>query len=128
MRDSLSFSREIPGQSAQERGERAAFTMNAACGFPLEWRGCYTGQTALWVDDAYSHPAKAHPSLAFRILRHLEELGLLKEGDVARESGKESPGFSHGENVNGLKELRSTWAFAKLGQSGSISPRKESCK
>ena len=56
--------------------------MNAACGFPLEWRGCYTGLTALWVDDAYSHPAKAHPSLAFRILRHLEELGLLKEGDT----------------------------------------------
>lgn len=52
------------------------------CKSPVSWHGCYKGQTALWVDDAYAHPAKAHSALAFRILQHLEDLGLLTAESV----------------------------------------------
>lgn len=47
---------------------------------PREWWGCYKGQHDLWTAESYAHPAKASPALAFRILEHLEELGLLPEG------------------------------------------------
>ncbi len=47
-----------------------------------EWRGCYSGNYDLWCPDAYSHPAKMSVALCFRILSHLEGLGLLNKGDT----------------------------------------------
>jgi len=42
----------------------------------------YKGGYALWTPDAYAHPAKGSPPLFFRIIEHLEELGLLTPGSV----------------------------------------------
>lgn len=53
---------------------------SASCGHPRDWHGCYKGQFDLWVDDAMAHPAKMSPALCFRIIQHLEELGLLEKG------------------------------------------------
>lgn len=47
---------------------------------PIEWHGCYTMAHGLWVKDAYAHPAKMAPGLCFRIIEHLEALGLLRPG------------------------------------------------
>ncbi len=47
-----------------------------------DWHGCYSGNYDLWCSEAYSHPAKMSPSLCFRILEHLEELGLLNKDSV----------------------------------------------
>jgi hypothetical protein len=48
----------------------------------VDWHHCYSGSHDLWVADAYSHPAKMSVPLCHRILDHLEELGLLREGDT----------------------------------------------
>lgn len=53
----------------------------AKCGHPLYWYGCYRGSYDLVAPDSMAHPAKMSPSLCYRILQHLEELGLLKQGD-----------------------------------------------
>ncbi len=55
--------------------------MLAQCNQPIWWTGCYQGTYALIAPEAYAHPAKMAPGLCFRILDHLNELGLLKEGD-----------------------------------------------
>lgn len=47
---------------------------------PLEWWGLYKGQYDLWSEESYAHPAKMSPALCFKILEHLEELGLLQPG------------------------------------------------
>src|SRR3990167_9153546 len=52
-----------------------------ACLSPLYWHNCYSGAYDLWCPDAMSHPAKMSPALAFRIMEHLQELGLLAEGE-----------------------------------------------
>lgn len=57
----------------------------APCGHPLDWKGLYKGYFDLWDSEAFSHPAKASPSLAFKILDHLKELGLLPDGSVILE-------------------------------------------
>ena len=56
--------------------------MKANCGQDLHWKGCYKGTFDLWSPDAYSHPAKMSIPLAFRIMEHLKDLRLLKDGDV----------------------------------------------
>ena len=43
------------------------------------WTGCYKNFD-LWHPDSYAHPAKCAPGLAFRIMEHLTELGLLRPG------------------------------------------------
>ena len=54
----------------------------AACGTPLAWHGCYSGSYDLWTPESYAHPAKMSVGLAFRVLVHLEELGLLCPSDT----------------------------------------------
>lgn len=54
----------------------------AKCGHPLYWYGCYRGTYDLINAESFAHPAKMSPSLCFRILEHLKELGLLKENDI----------------------------------------------
>ena len=44
------------------------------------WKGCYSGSFDLISPDSFAHPAKMAPSLCYRIIEHLEELGLLKAG------------------------------------------------
>ncbi len=53
----------------------------AACGGSLYWHNCYSGTYDLIHGDSMAHPAKMSPALCYRILKHLQELGLLKEGD-----------------------------------------------
>ena len=48
----------------------------------LVWRNCYSGQFDLWSPESYSHPAKMSVALCFRIIEHLEEIGLLQKGDT----------------------------------------------
>lgn len=48
----------------------------------VRWHGAYKGTFDLWTADAYAHPAKMAPGLAFRILDHLEARGLLHPGDT----------------------------------------------
>ena len=52
------------------------------CSDTLVWHGCYRGTATLWSPESYEHPAKMSPVLGFRILEHLEGLGLLKPGGV----------------------------------------------
>ena len=53
------------------------------CGGELYWHGCY-GSEAYYkqfvTPESYAHPAKISFLLAERIFKHLEHLGLLKEG------------------------------------------------
>ncbi len=56
--------------------------MQLKCTSPLCWRGCYRGTYDLWSPESYAHPAKLSPALSFKILEHLEELGLLKQNDT----------------------------------------------
>ena len=53
------------------------------CGGELYWHGCY-GSDAYYkqfvTPESYAHPAKISFLLAERIFKHLEHLGLLKEG------------------------------------------------
>ncbi len=51
------------------------------CNSGLYWAGCYQGTFALLSPESIAHPAKMAPGLCFRILDHLAEMGLLKEGD-----------------------------------------------
>lgn len=52
----------------------------AQCGNSLYWHNCYTGTFDLLSPESVAHPAKMAPALCFRILQHLEELGLVKKG------------------------------------------------
>lgn len=54
----------------------------AECGNPLYWHNCYSGTYDLIHGDSMAHPAKMSPALCYRILRHLQELGLAKEEDT----------------------------------------------
>ena len=45
-----------------------------------EWTGCYSGSFDLISPESFAHPAKMAPNLCYRIIDHLEELGLLKPG------------------------------------------------
>ena len=56
--------------------------MDGKCGYSLYWHGCYRGSHDLIHPDSFAHPAKMSPVLCFRILEHLRELKLLKEGDT----------------------------------------------
>ncbi len=51
------------------------------CNSPRTWTGCYQGNYDLITPDSFAHPAKCSITLCFRILDHLKELGLLKDGD-----------------------------------------------
>lgn len=51
-----------------------------SCGDALEWWGLYKRDYDLVTPESYAHPAKASWDLAFKILDHLKELGLLPEG------------------------------------------------
>ncbi len=44
------------------------------------WTGLYSGNFDLLTPESMAHPAKASPALMFKIIEHLEELGLLKPG------------------------------------------------
>ena len=44
------------------------------------WAGCYSGSFDLLSPDSFAHPAKMSGALCYRIIEHLEELGLLKPG------------------------------------------------
>mgnify|MGYP001594445703 CR=1 FL=1 len=46
------------------------------------WTGCYSKSYDLATEESTSHPAKVAFGLAFRIIEHLEELGLLKEDNI----------------------------------------------
>src|SRR3990167_6359025 len=51
------------------------------CESPIFWHNCYNQSYDLWCSDAYQHPAKMSVALAFKIMAHLKELGLLAEGE-----------------------------------------------
>ncbi len=72
--------------SPSSRGGAAGYEMLAPCGGDLAWHGCYSGNYDLLVPDAYCHPAKMGIGLYFRIMEHLEELGLLQQGDTVLDS------------------------------------------
>ncbi len=57
----------------------------AQCSYLLSWQNCYRNFD-LAAPESMAHPAKAGWGLAFRILEHLGELGLLKEGDTILDS------------------------------------------
>lgn len=46
------------------------------------WTGCYAGDYDLQPPEVMAHPAKAAWPLCFRIVEHLEQLGLLRPGDT----------------------------------------------
>ncbi len=48
----------------------------------IVWRGLYRQSHDLWCPDAYQHPAKMSVALCFRIIKHLEELGILDKDSV----------------------------------------------
>src|SRR3990172_475084 len=50
--------------------------MNASCGHPRDWAGLYKRDYDLVAPASTAHPAKASWDLAFKILEHLEEMGL----------------------------------------------------
>lgn len=53
------------------------------CGGELYWKGCYGSETyykQFVTPESYAHPAKISFLLTERIFKHLEHLGLLKEG------------------------------------------------
>ncbi len=54
--------------------------MLASCGHDLQWWGLYRKDYDLCIPESYAHPAKASWDLAFKILDHLKELGLLSPG------------------------------------------------
>ncbi len=56
--------------------------MKARCGYPLYWFGCYRQSYDLWSPESYSHPAKMSIGLAFKIMEHLKELGLVSDSDT----------------------------------------------
>lgn len=56
--------------------------MKARCGDALYWHNCYKGTYDLITPESVAHPAKMAPTVAFRLLAHLEELGLLLNGDT----------------------------------------------
>ena len=56
--------------------------LTANCKHPLYWHGMYKGNYDLIAPDSFAHPAKMAPALCYKILQHLQELGLLKEGDT----------------------------------------------
>lgn len=51
-------------------------------GQPLNWYGLYKKDYALATPESMSHPAKASWDLAFKILEHLKELGLIMPDSV----------------------------------------------
>lgn len=51
------------------------------CNTPLYWHNCYSGTYDLISPKSVAHPAKMSVALCYRIMKHLQELGLLKEGD-----------------------------------------------
>ncbi len=52
------------------------------CEQEREWLGCYSGTFDLITPESIAHPAKMSVPLLFKIIGHLEELGLLKSGDT----------------------------------------------
>lgn len=52
------------------------------CEDSLYWHHCYSGAFDLINSESIAHPAKMSPALCYRILDHLKELGLLKDGDA----------------------------------------------
>ncbi len=44
------------------------------------WMGCYSGNFDLITPESFAHPAKMAVALCYKIIEHLEELGLLKAG------------------------------------------------
>ena len=65
----------------QPSGSHIAPVPSTACAGE-KWSGLYNGDSDIWCPDAYQHPAKMSPSLCFKIIEHLRELGLLQKGDV----------------------------------------------
>ena len=68
-------------RSPRTRGDEG-MKETAECGNPLYWHNCYSGTYDLIHGDSMAHPAKMSPALRYRILRHLQELGLAKEEDT----------------------------------------------
>lgn len=65
------------------------------CGGEIYWRGCYGSENyykQFVTPESYAHPAKISFLLTERIFKHLEHLGLLKEGmtvcDIMAGSGR----------------------------------------
>lgn len=56
--------------------------MKSRCGHALYWHNCYTDRYDLIAPESMAHPAKMSPTLGFRVIEHLEELGILNNGDV----------------------------------------------
>ncbi len=56
----------------------------AKCGGSLYWYQCYSGTYALIDPISMAHPAKMSPALCFRILQHLQELGLINKGETVQ--------------------------------------------
>ncbi|MBA7644820.1 hypothetical protein ES703_52567 [subsurface metagenome] len=56
--------------------------MKSQCGYALYWHNCYKDSYDLIMPESMAHPAKMAPTVGFRILQHLEELGLLNNGDT----------------------------------------------
>jgi len=48
----------------------------------LFWHNCYVSGFDLISPESFAHPAKMSPSLCFRILEHLQEMGLLNNDSV----------------------------------------------
>ena len=55
---------------------RQGHVQEAACSHAQDWAGLYRRDYDLATLESIKHPAKASWDLAFRILEHLEELGL----------------------------------------------------
>ncbi len=56
--------------------------MMTRCTAERDWRGLYRADFDLVTPESMAHPAKMAWSLVFRILEHLKELGLLRDGDT----------------------------------------------
>ena len=68
---------------ASQKQENTDITKYHQCNEDLLWNGCYGSDTyykKFVTPNSYSHPAKISFLLAERIFKHLEHLGLLKEG------------------------------------------------
>ena len=101
----------------------------AACGSSLAWHGCYQVEADLCTPESYAHPAKGGWGLAFRIVEHLEELGLLRPGDTVLDSMAGTGRFLLAAAAKGYKtvavelepkfvsflEANKTYAEKKLG-------------
>lgn len=80
-------------------------TANAECGQERDWTGLYRRDYDLSTPESNAHPAKGSWDLAFRILDHLRELGLLHDADCVLDPMAGTSRFPIAACAQGLRAI-----------------------